>query len=470
MEQIIYRKTLDVHKNGTQFLLQGFQTAEKLSRVIEISLMASGDALDFPLEAVVPLMYVASPGATEPSIHECEIKDNKVIYNVLPINVEGITTMQLKLIETHHDGAQSVVVSPKFAVEVTKSNAEDDGEELKATFTPIEDFIAKANAAYESRLDRIELTNDCIFKAYYYDGTTYETDILKKLFYNGNVLLSESYAHGGTGTRIDEDTDNSMYYSNISRSEALNAKAIMKNSEDILEEVKLHGMYTAFSVDFTTGEVEYVSPSSKFLLSEETGELDAIGQSYTFNEEVFRVVEDWLATNHIVISDLQDMAMTHSSEIELLQETISTHSEEIETLQTEVYPIERGGTGATTIEGILDTLGALTFERYDYIGDGNSGIDNKSSYTFKRKPKLIMLCDMIGGTNITFPYGQKLVAFIRYEGNNTSRNTEEYVHVEYDGLTIHWYGQYNNSTDNVYGVQKAQFNLDGLEYTLLGIG
>ena len=71
MELIRYQKTLDVHKNGTQFLLQGFETADKLSRVIEISLMASGDAIDFPLEGLIAMMHVTSPGATEPSIYPC---------------------------------------------------------------------------------------------------------------------------------------------------------------------------------------------------------------------------------------------------------------------------------------------------------------------------------------------------------------------------------------------------------------
>ena len=93
MELIRYRKTLDVHKNGTQFTLQGFETADKLSRVIEISLMASGDAVDFPLEGLTAMMYVTTPSAAEPSVNACAIKDNKVIYEVLPIVEAGITEM-----------------------------------------------------------------------------------------------------------------------------------------------------------------------------------------------------------------------------------------------------------------------------------------------------------------------------------------------------------------------------------------
>ena len=83
MEKITYRKTLDVHKNGIQFTLQGFETADKLSRRIEINLTASGDTYELPLEDVVALMYITTPNSEEPSIEECTIKDNIVVYDVL---------------------------------------------------------------------------------------------------------------------------------------------------------------------------------------------------------------------------------------------------------------------------------------------------------------------------------------------------------------------------------------------------
>lgn len=336
MERITYRKTLDVHKNGVQFLLQGFQTADNMSRVVEVSLMASGDAIDFPLERIVAVMYVTTPGASEPSINECTIKDNKVVYEVLPIVEEGITTMQLKLIETSPEGAKSVLASPEFAVEVTKSNINDEGEIQKTTFTAIEDFIAKADAAYGSRLKGIELTSDCMFRATYYDGTLYETDVLQKLFLNGNVLLSESYAHGGTGVRSGEDTDNSKYYSNVSKSEALNAKDIMENSQEILDEVRLHGVYTAFHVDFETGEVEYVSPSFDFDINPETGELNAIARDYSFQGTVYDMVEDWLVANGVALSELQDISDTHTGEIAETKELTTFHTQAIENINKDV--------------------------------------------------------------------------------------------------------------------------------------
>ena len=138
MERIVYHKTLDVHKNGIQFTLQGFETADKMARSIEISLMASGDTIDLPLERVVAMMYVTTPNATEPSINECTIKGNTIIYDVLPINEEGITEMQIKLIETSVGGAKGILATPKFAVEVLQSNTEDEKVEQTTTKALIE--------------------------------------------------------------------------------------------------------------------------------------------------------------------------------------------------------------------------------------------------------------------------------------------------------------------------------------------
>ena len=181
MELITYRKTLDVHKNGIQFTLQGFETNDNMSRRIEINLMASGDTYELPLERVLALMYITTPKANEPSIEECIIKDNTIVYDVLPIVEEGITEMQLKLIDTSVDGAKSVLVSPRFAVEVMLSNTDDGSAEQGTSFTALENAVAKANAVYNERLTKIEVDDKCIFKAHYADGTIYETDTIQKM-------------------------------------------------------------------------------------------------------------------------------------------------------------------------------------------------------------------------------------------------------------------------------------------------
>ncbi len=284
MERIVYRKTLDVHKNGIQFTLQGFETADNMARKIEISLMASGDTIDLPLEQITAMMYVTTPNATEPSINKCLIKDNTIIYDVLPIVEEGITEMQLKLIETGLDGAKGVLAAPRFAVEVTQSNTDDESATQTPTFTALEDAVAKAKGVYDSRLIGIEISKDFTFRAKYADGTIYESDVLKELSLHGDVLLSQSYAKGGTGIRKDEDTDNSMYYSNVSKSASAEASRISAEATELLEEVTKHGVYTSFSVNFDTGEVEYISPSYTFNVNKNNGELEAHGEAYTPDE------------------------------------------------------------------------------------------------------------------------------------------------------------------------------------------
>ena len=82
MERIVYRKTLDAKSGGVQFLLQGFETADKLSRTIEINLMSDGDAIDIPLGNVSASMYVTTPKSAKTSIEECTIEGNKIIYDV----------------------------------------------------------------------------------------------------------------------------------------------------------------------------------------------------------------------------------------------------------------------------------------------------------------------------------------------------------------------------------------------------
>ena len=336
MERIIYRKTLDVHKNGVQFTLQGFETADNMSRTIELSLMASGDTIDLPSEQITAIMYVTTPNATEPSINKCTIKDNKIVYDVLPIVEEGITEMQLKLISTRAEGANGVLPSPRFAVEVTKSNADDESAMQTPTFTALEDAIARANGVYEARLLRIELDSDCMFRAYFADGTVYESDVLKELFLKGDALLSQSYARGGTGIRTGEDTDNSMYYSNASKSSSIEANTAREQTLDLLDEVKKHGVYTAFSVDFETGEVMYLSPKYTFNVNKENGQLEAIGEAYTFEETVELIVTEWLEAKGANISELQTASAKHTEDIAANKADIETNKEDIASLSAEI--------------------------------------------------------------------------------------------------------------------------------------
>ena len=298
MERITYRKTLDVHKTGIQFTLQGFETADKMARTIEINLMANGDTVDLPTEKLVATMYVTPPSKIT-SVNECTVRDNTIVCDVLPIVEPGITEMQLKLIVTSPLGATSVLATPKFAVEVSQSGMDESGATQSTTFTALENALAQAKGVYDSRITRIVLSEDCVFTVHYADGSIYTSDALKDLVVIGESLMSKSYARGGTGVRDGEDTDNSMYYSNVSKSAALNSNQASDRAEALLTEVKKHGVYTAFSTNFASGELEYESPMYTFEIDKETGELLVNGISYSIDNNIKELVRQVLEEQNI---------------------------------------------------------------------------------------------------------------------------------------------------------------------------
>ena len=235
MERIIYRLTLDTHKTGVQKTLQGFQTADNMARRIAISLVSGSNSLEFDEVNTVALMYVTTPNATEPSINDCTIEDNTIYYDVLPIVEEGITEMQIKLIETSTGGAKSVLASPKFNVEVSESGLDDSNAEQTTTFTALEDAIAKANGVYHSRLTNVEITKDCVFKAYYADGTEYESDAIKEVVEESigrsehNAKASETNAKTSEQNAKTSETNAKASETNAKESEDL-AKKYMENA------------------------------------------------------------------------------------------------------------------------------------------------------------------------------------------------------------------------------------------------
>lgn len=269
MERIVYRITLDTYKTGIQRTLQGFETADNMSRRISIGLVAGSDTYEIPSDHVTAMIYVTTPNSTEPSINECVIEDNTIIYDVPPIVTEGITEMQVKLIETRLDGARSVLVSPRFAVEVIASGTDDDGAVQTTTFTALEDALAKAKAVYDARMVRFEITEDCHIIVIYADGTVYENDFFHEAMFNGNAVLSESFAKGGTGQRDGEDTDNALYYKNLSLALLENCRSINEDCREVLERVSENATYTKFTVDFETGHLNYTSQSYVFSIDEE---------------------------------------------------------------------------------------------------------------------------------------------------------------------------------------------------------
>lgn len=433
MEQIIYRKTLDVHKNGSQFLLQGFETADNLSRVIEISLMASGDAIDFPLERIVAMMYVTTPGASEPSINQCTIEDNKVVYNVLPIVEEGITTMQLKLIETSPEGAKRVLASPKFTVEVTKSNVDDDGEEQKTTFTALEDAIAKSNAVYNSRLIRIEIDDNCGFKAYYNDGTIYYSDEITKkiLSVTTDMDLTELVKSGLVSFTADEVSE----------------KVLNDISEDI---------------DFKMGQAKYLSDllvnfeKPTFVMWDALTNNTPFIAELTNSSEGFAFVFGDIEANHSIIAFVKG-ADKHTYFVHsIVNGEDKGWSDKID-LSSEVkgiLPVEHGGTGAKTSEEAFISLGIDKYQKpwnvesnivKININDATASVSSSSASDFGEAVHL-------------FPMINSGKAYLKYNlaCTNTARNCEMQIYLNDTLISSH------NHTD-IDGKNKYTVLLDNIK-------
>ncbi|MBE5873779.1 MAG: hypothetical protein E7287_05140 [Lachnospiraceae bacterium] len=299
MERITYRITLDTFKSGVQRRLQGFCTSDNMARRIAVNLVSGGDTYEIPLDHVTAAMYVTTPGAKEPSINECTIEDNTIVYDVLPITEPGITRMQVKVIETSETGARKVLLAPTFTVEVAADEVSDKSAEQSTTFTALENAVAMAKEVYDSRVLRVEIEEDCTFRVYYADGTVYENDYFHEALYNGNAILAESFAMGGTGAREGEDTDNAKYYAAVSKSASADVDKTASDAKAILEEAMLKTLFTVFGVDWENGHLTYLTTEYEFEVDKETGELVAKGEGYTpesvISSVVNSIIDDKLA-------------------------------------------------------------------------------------------------------------------------------------------------------------------------------
>ena len=421
MEKITYRKTLDVHKNGSQFMLQGFETADNLSRVIEISLMASGDAIDFPLEGVIASMYVLTPGTDTPSVNNCIIKDNKIVYDVLPITQEGITTMQLKIIGTSFDGAKSVLAAPKFSVEVTKSEMDDEEVENTPSFTALENSMAKINAVYDARLVRIDVDSDCVFKAYYNNGIIYESDAIRQMLLavTTDMDLTSLVQSGLVSFTADEVAEKVLSDVNDSIDFKMgNAKY----SADLLGNYEAPTFVSWDALTSNTPYSEGLTSSTKgiaFVSGDETNHTVIVyGDN---NEKVTCYI-------HSII-DGEDKGW--NSKINLSSEVKG------------VLPIENGGTGASNKEDAMKSLG---IDEYQKPWDINENIGKINTNDASKSVSGNSFNDFTE-TYFTFPLINSGKVYLKYEFTSVSsyaRSCEMNLYLNDTLVTSHAHSEINS--------------------------
>lgn len=277
MEQIIYRLTLETHKGGIQKTLQGFKTEDKLSRKLCLYITDDGKPYEIP-EDVMALVYIKPYGSSEPSIEEATINENCIEYTVMPITVEGIADVQVKLIETDTEGAKSVLMSASFALEVENDGMSDADAEQQPVFTALEQAVARAKETYDSRLLRVEFDEAGVFHAYYADDTEYINARFGELFsqtLESALSASVSEEKSKIYSEIaDEARISSTRSENIASSMARDSQDSADYAKQCLDEVIKRTIYTTFNLNIETGNLEYDSQNYVFIVNAETGNLE----------------------------------------------------------------------------------------------------------------------------------------------------------------------------------------------------
>lgn len=209
MEKLIYRFSLDAHKNGVQKTLQGFETSDSYIRGIEVSLTENSESFDLG-NNVTAMLYIEGQDIPR----ACEIEDGKITYTfqASDITAEGSYNCQLKVIATSVKGAEKVLVSPRFAIEAWESMTNDSIAEATDVFTALEIAVAKADATYKARMTSFAFDDDFVLTVKYgltEDGyqVVYVTDIFTRAIASiqptvevGNTYESNEMKVVNTGT------------------------------------------------------------------------------------------------------------------------------------------------------------------------------------------------------------------------------------------------------------------------------
>lgn len=184
MNRLVYRFSLDTHKNGVQRTLQGFETGDSVIKELNIALTANGIPYELPLDGISASLYITTP--TEVYERACEIEGNIVKCTLLneEVSEEGILTCQLKVYENHLEDIK-VLISPRFEIEVWKSitKATDAIMSGNPQFISLVEALAEAEKVYNHSISDITIDEDSkMFRIEFADGeATFESDFINEI-------------------------------------------------------------------------------------------------------------------------------------------------------------------------------------------------------------------------------------------------------------------------------------------------
>lgn len=178
MEKITYRFSLDTHRNGVQKTIQGFETRDNVSRLLEITLTEGSKTYLIPTDGTTAVMNVLfADGSTD--IVVCEIEDNKILVDTTNITkTNGTVECQIQIIGSKNKKT-FVLAAPRFALEVWNSIDISDDPELVEKYSALVEALKQAKEYSDHALEKIEVDEDFTLRFIYKNGVEYTNDTFK---------------------------------------------------------------------------------------------------------------------------------------------------------------------------------------------------------------------------------------------------------------------------------------------------
>lgn len=159
----------------------------------------------------------------------------------------------------------------------------------------------------------------------------------------------------------------------------------------------------------------------------------------------------------------------HGVTAEQIKAAQKSHTHSAADITSGILGITRGGTGVSDLNTLAQSISDLHVVTGTYKGTGTYGSNNKTSLTFTRTPKVLLVQPTENGNQ---KYAQKYAGFIVQQGvkQNTNGGVADdaligSLYFEWNGRTVAWYSDYISS-----GIAAGfQCNLKDAEYRYIAI-
>jgi len=207
MAKLYYDIRVDMAKTAALDTGYRFTQGDAGEETLRIAVM-NGSA-KYEASDATPTLNFSKPDGTV-VVGTPELVDDVWVYTFLGSELAAAGKV---LCDIKFDFGNSVVSSAKFTFFVERNTVSDSAVKSSSYISKFEELLEEADAI----IDSIET-----------DAETAQSYITLG---EGYAQEAESYAHGNTGSRTDEDTDNAMYY-------AQQAASTYSDMEDLVEDLE----------------------------------------------------------------------------------------------------------------------------------------------------------------------------------------------------------------------------------------